>query len=198
MQKTHGTNTFHDFKDGNGPVPAHRHPCGGGWVADTSHVADTAYVGPNAHVFNYANVKDETVITDHANVSGYATVKDMACIKDNAVIRGLCTIEDHAQISGDVFVASDIKIGGHTILNKKQCLFNAQDCLKCPALLDDNYSATHSTPCLCCIEKLNEHKTADSDSRRSTIRSWFPQDGGINQNIECETGRPQKSRTAHP
>ena len=31
------TNTF-DFKDGNGPVPAHQHPNGGGWVADTAKV----------------------------------------------------------------------------------------------------------------------------------------------------------------
>ena len=36
----------YDFKDGNGPVPAHQHtnPDGsvGGWVADTATVADTA------------------------------------------------------------------------------------------------------------------------------------------------------------
>ena len=31
------TTTF-DFKDGNGPVPAHEHPNGGGWVADTAKV----------------------------------------------------------------------------------------------------------------------------------------------------------------
>lgn len=38
------TTTF-DFEDGNGPVPAHQHSNGGGWVADTATVADTAYVG---------------------------------------------------------------------------------------------------------------------------------------------------------
>ena len=27
--------TTYDFKDGNGPVPAHQHPNGGGWVAAT-------------------------------------------------------------------------------------------------------------------------------------------------------------------
>ena len=40
--------TTYDF--GAGPVPAHQHPNGGGWVADTARVADTAYVGPYAKV----------------------------------------------------------------------------------------------------------------------------------------------------
>ena len=31
------------FDFGNGPVPAHQHPNGKGWVADTALVADTAF-----------------------------------------------------------------------------------------------------------------------------------------------------------
>ena len=38
------------FDFGNGPVPAHQHPNGGGWVADTATVADRVYVGPLARV----------------------------------------------------------------------------------------------------------------------------------------------------
>lgn len=48
----------HDFDDGNGPVPAHQHPNGGGWVANTAHVDATAYVGPNALVYGHASVFD--------------------------------------------------------------------------------------------------------------------------------------------
>ena len=44
--------TTFDFKDGKGPVPAHQHSNGGGWVADTATVADTAYVGPDAQVYD--------------------------------------------------------------------------------------------------------------------------------------------------
>ena len=40
--------TTHDF--GRGPVPAHQHPNGGGWVADTATVSAEAYVGPRAKV----------------------------------------------------------------------------------------------------------------------------------------------------
>ena len=32
-------------------VPAHQHPNGGGWVADTAIVLDEVYVGPTARVF---------------------------------------------------------------------------------------------------------------------------------------------------
>jgi len=38
----------YDF--GGGPVPAHRHPNGGGWVADTAHVEEHVYVGEDARV----------------------------------------------------------------------------------------------------------------------------------------------------
>jgi hypothetical protein len=44
------------FGDGKGPVPAHQHPNGGGWVADTAKVADTSYVGPDAWVYGDAQV----------------------------------------------------------------------------------------------------------------------------------------------
>ena len=48
------TTRAHDF--GAGPIPAHRHANGGGWVADTATVADTAYVGPEALVYGDARV----------------------------------------------------------------------------------------------------------------------------------------------
>ena len=52
--------TPHDFGDGIGPVHAHQHANGGGWVADTANVDATAYVGPNARVCGDAWVKTST------------------------------------------------------------------------------------------------------------------------------------------
>jgi hypothetical protein len=49
-------NEHFDFKDGYGYVPAHRHPNGGGWVANTAYVADTAFVGHDARVYGHARV----------------------------------------------------------------------------------------------------------------------------------------------
>ena len=46
--------SLHDF--GEGPVPAHQHSNGGGWVADTADVADSVFVGPNARVFGHTQL----------------------------------------------------------------------------------------------------------------------------------------------
>jgi len=48
--------TTHDF--GHGPVAAHRHPLGWGWVADTAQVDNTAYVCLDAMVYDRATVRD--------------------------------------------------------------------------------------------------------------------------------------------
>ena len=40
--------TTHDF--GAGPVPAHQHANGGGWVADAAYIAAHVRVGPRARV----------------------------------------------------------------------------------------------------------------------------------------------------
>ena len=51
--------TTFNFKDGNGPVPAHKHINGGGWVADSAIVDDTVYVGPDARVSGNAEVSGD-------------------------------------------------------------------------------------------------------------------------------------------
>jgi hypothetical protein len=61
------------FGDGKGPVPAHQHPNGGGWVADTAKVADTSYVGPDAWVYGNAEVSGTARVSGDAWVSDYNT-----------------------------------------------------------------------------------------------------------------------------
>lgn len=39
-----------NFNDGNGPVPAHKHPNGGGWVANTALVDRSVFVSSSARV----------------------------------------------------------------------------------------------------------------------------------------------------
>ena len=157
MPNANQNNTLlYDFQNGCGEIPAHRHANGGGWVADTAHIDDTAYIGENARVFGHAKIKDYAVISGDAEVSGYATVQKNACIKGNAVIRGTCIIEDSAEVSDNVFIASQITISGDTVLNKKECLFSARDCMKCPALMNRNYGGGNRSQCLYCLEKLEQ------------------------------------------
>jgi len=76
----------YNFNDGNGPVPAHQHPNGGGWVADSSTVADTAFVAPNALVYGNARVCDNALVSGNARVSGYARVCDNAQVSGDAKV----------------------------------------------------------------------------------------------------------------
>ena len=74
--------TTFDFDDGNGPVAAHQHPNGGGWVADTAKVADTSYVGPDAWVYGNAEVSGTARVYGDAQVSGTARVSGDAWVSD--------------------------------------------------------------------------------------------------------------------
>ena len=104
--------SIHDFGDGNGPVPAHRHLNGGGWVADTATVAASACVGldakvyGNARVSDNANVYQDACISDNACVYGNAWVSDNANVGDNAKVYG------NARVGGDTWVYDNAKVHG--------------------------------------------------------------------------------------
>ena len=182
MTTTQKSNNFHDFKDGKGNVRAHRHPNGKGWVADTATVDDTAYIGANASVFGFAKVKNNARIRQKASISGYSVIKDQACIKGEAIICGSCTVKEHAEISGNAVIIRHTKIKDSTILSNDKASFRARDCLKCPALLDDNYTGAQNNPCLYCLEKLS----IATEDDRSSIQSWMSKNGAINTNVAAE------------
>ncbi|NQT86465.1 hypothetical protein HQ560_06845, partial [bacterium] len=73
----------------------HRHPNGGGFVSEDSHVAETAYVGPGAMVLNGARVEGN------------------ACIKGSAVVFGPGpVISGNAKVSGKAWVFGNIDLRG--------------------------------------------------------------------------------------
>ena len=78
-------------------IKGHRHENGGGWVADSAEVADTAYVGPDA------------MVLDGAKVLGNAAIEDFAVLRGpEAVISG------NAKLSGQAHVMGNVKIDGYT------------------------------------------------------------------------------------
>ena len=103
----------HDFRDGKGPVPAHRHTKGGGWVADTANVYNSAYIGPDARVYGNALVYDSArvygnaLVYDSAWVSGNARVHDSARVYDNARVYG------NARVHGDALVYDSARVYGN-------------------------------------------------------------------------------------
>ncbi len=94
------------FDFGDGPVPAHQHNNGGGWVADTAHVDDTVYVGPDARVYGEARVLNGVKIFNNVRVYDQAQMLDRVILKDQARIHGTAIIEGSIVICDDVCVNS--------------------------------------------------------------------------------------------
>ena len=67
----------------------HRHRNGGGWVARSATVDETAYVAPGAMVLDGAKVLGNTVINDYAIVTGAGVT-----VKDNARVYGKVIVDD--------------------------------------------------------------------------------------------------------
>lgn len=86
------THIFGDDYYGDFPVPAHRHPNGGGWVANTARVHPTAMVEWNAEVSGCAEVGA------HSEVRDWAYVCDSAIIGDFVYIRGRSSVSDTALV----------------------------------------------------------------------------------------------------
>lgn len=93
-------------------VPGHRHPNGGGFVADTAQVASTAFVGTNAAVLDRAHVEKSARIEGFATISGDALVTDRAIVGGNALVTNRATVQDEALITDYAELYDGCKIGG--------------------------------------------------------------------------------------
>ena len=117
MMKTKGDDmTTYDFDDGNGPVAAHQHSNGGGWVADTAIVADTAYIGPDAKVFGDARVYGNAQVSDETWVSGNAWVYDNAQVYCTARVSGDAMVSGNAAVYGAAMVYGAARVSGDALV----------------------------------------------------------------------------------
>ena len=111
-------NTFNFGYSRGQLIPAHQHVNGGGWVADTAKVDDTAYVGPNAIVYQNARVHDYARICDNAEVFANAKVYENAeiCVGarvfGNAKVYGNAKIDYRSRVEGNAEVYGNAKING--------------------------------------------------------------------------------------
>ena len=90
--------SMYDF--GDGPVPAHKHPNGGGWVADTATVDESAYIGPDAKVYDSARVYGIAHVYGSARVSGGALVCGSARVSGSALVSGSARVCGSAHVCG--------------------------------------------------------------------------------------------------
>ena len=101
-EMTHMINV--DFGDGQGKVPAHQHPNGGGWVAESAHVDPECYVGPHAVVYGNARVTEKVIINDFAKVYDNARVYGSAKVYGDAQVYEAAQVYDNARVCGNAKV----------------------------------------------------------------------------------------------
>ena len=106
--------TTYDFGDGNGPVPAHQHANGGGWIADTVVYDDTVFIGPDALVYGNAWVGHEAQVFDLAVIEGNARIDGESRVYESAIVRG------NAQLYGCSFVHGTAVVEGNEILDDEE------------------------------------------------------------------------------
>jgi hypothetical protein len=104
--------SLHDFGDGRGMVPAHRHLKGGGWVEDSAEVSVGAFVGPDAGVFEFAQVMGSAQVIGTAWVCGTAIVADSAIVGGDSVVEGDARVVGDAEVTDNAYVAGDVCLGG--------------------------------------------------------------------------------------
>lgn len=98
------------------------HVNGGGFVAATATVSESAYVGPEAMVLDYASVTENAriegraVVSEFAAVYGRAIVKDHAQINNDARVYGNATVRDSAVIDDQTRIHENSEVGANSLL----------------------------------------------------------------------------------
>ena len=88
----------------------HRHPNGGGLVAETARVAETAYVGP------FALVKDKAQVLDEARIEDRAVISEKAVIREKAQVSGSALVCDSALVYGSTRVCGSARVFGSALV----------------------------------------------------------------------------------
>lgn len=125
---------FHS-RDGSVLAEAHKHPNGGGWVANTAKVDTSVYVSSGSEVFGNAEITGhvvirgkcriygrakitgdvtllgDVVIYDNVQINGQATISGMIELKNDANVLGLSSLRGDLVVRGNALIRSSILAG---------------------------------------------------------------------------------------
>jgi carbonic anhydrase/acetyltransferase-like protein (isoleucine patch superfamily) len=109
------------FVPGAHAEPAHRHPNGGGWVADTATAETTAYLAPDAVVYDsamllgQASVGSLSVVCGQAVVRGQAQIGQRCCVVGHAVVAAKARVLDGSQVSYRALITGQAVVTRSTV-----------------------------------------------------------------------------------
>ena len=113
--------SYIDFRDGNGKVRARRHPNGGGWVACKASVDDSIYVSENARVGPGVHISGKSRIEGYARVRGIVSIQSSTICGRASLIGPECPYVLHVSpgchLSGSASVAGCVWLGKNVMLS---------------------------------------------------------------------------------
>jgi carbonic anhydrase/acetyltransferase-like protein (isoleucine patch superfamily) len=89
-----------------------RHPNGKGWVKNTARVDNTAYVGPDALVYDNARVWGDAQVYGNARVCGDARVCGNARVYGNARVCGDARVYGNARVKSGALTSTALSLTG--------------------------------------------------------------------------------------
>ena len=152
-----------DFHDGLGPVAAHQHPNGLGWVADTAQVGKAVFVGPEARVSGWARVTEDVRLCDHSRVYDYASLGGKVLVRDHASVGGSASLEGEVELCGHCYVGGSSRLNGRAVLGGYETVADFGHCLDCPGFPRNGYGALHKDMCLECMLKVSRRLQREVD-----------------------------------
>lgn len=103
----------------------HRHVNGGGWVENTTHVDDTVFVGPDALVYDWAQVRGSAEIRESARVYDNARVYGEAQLHGTSQVYGYARVYDSAQIYDSAQVYGQSRVYGSSRVYESAQVYNS-------------------------------------------------------------------------
>ncbi|MBI2606750.1 MAG: hypothetical protein HYW49_11795 [Deltaproteobacteria bacterium] len=94
--------------------PGHKHPNGGGYVADTAYVDKYAYIAPGVSVCDRAQIHGAVFVSGFSEITHDAMIVQEGdgeiAITGNVIIRGRAQVRGMVRISGDAEIRGDAKV----------------------------------------------------------------------------------------
>jgi len=107
------TDTFKfDFDERNKGVESKYHANGGGIIALTATVSNSAYVGPDARVYENSIVDGTCKLNGNSRVFGNSVLANRVILEDNAIVRGDTFLSDITIHSDMVLSTTPITMQG--------------------------------------------------------------------------------------
>jgi NDP-sugar pyrophosphorylase family protein len=105
-------------------IRGHHHPNGGGWVANTATVAESAYIGEGVRVGSYAQIGNQVQIGSGVQIGNYVWIDDAVRIGDDVWVSERAWIGEGSRIGAGAWIGEEAQISKEVRIGKEAQIGN--------------------------------------------------------------------------